>query len=280
MALTLNIKRDFQSKVEFVQRYQQRLANLELIPPRYVPSGPVLENVLTGDVVDVLKFPVPRHHELDVARYIGTACCVITKDPDSDWCNLGAYRCQVYDGQNIGCQIAPGKHGRQHRDAYFRQGQPMPVAIVVGQDPLLYLSASQQIPAGVSEYAYAGGIMGEPIEVVRGVYTGLPVPAAAEIVIEGEIMPGQVRDEGPYGEWMGYYNNQAMPHPYVQVKAIMYRHDPILCCAPQHKPMDETVPMKAVAGSAAVWESLRLAGIDGVKGVWRHEGGLGVRFMV
>ena len=98
--------------------------------------------VVEGDDVDVLKFPVPRHHELDKARFIGTADCVMTQDPDSGWFNLGAYRSQVYDGKTVGCQITEGKHGRIHRDKYFERGQPMKVVILCGQDPLLFMLSS------------------------------------------------------------------------------------------------------------------------------------------
>ena len=78
----------------------------------------------------MLRFPVPRHHEHDKARFIGTADCVVTKDPDSGWYNLGAYRSQVYDGRTVGCQITEGKHGRIHRDKYFARGEPMKVGII------------------------------------------------------------------------------------------------------------------------------------------------------
>lgn len=280
LALTLGIDRDFRSKVEFVERYQRKLSDIKPIPPRYVSDGPILENVLTGDAVDVLKFPVPRHHERDRARYIATASCVITKDPDRDWYNLGTYRSQVYDAKTVGCQITEGKHGRIHRDKYFERGESMKVAIVVGQHPLLYLLSASQVPEGVSEYDYAGGLTGEPVNVIKGVYTGFPVPANAEIVIEGDIMPGHVREEGPFGEWMGYYCSKPVGRPYVDVKAIMYRNNPILCCAPQHKPVDETVLLKAVTGSAAIWDALRKADIPEITGVWQHEGGMGVRFLV
>ena len=125
--------------------------------------------------VDVLKFPVPRHHEQDKARFIGTADCVVTQDPDEGWFNLGAYRGQVYDGKTVGCQITEGKHGRIHRDIYFERGQPMKVVILCGQDPLLFMLSSSPMPE-VSEYDIAGGLRGEPIDVVRGPYTGLPDP--------------------------------------------------------------------------------------------------------
>ncbi|WP_214658814.1 UbiD family decarboxylase [Candidatus Formimonas warabiya] len=281
VALTLNIPlEEAENKVKLVKAYQDKWTNIKPIPYHFVADGPILENVLTGGDIDCFKFPVPRHHQRDKARFIGTAACVITKDPDRDWYNLGTYRSQVYDAATIGCQITEGKHGRIHRDKYFERGETMKVAIVVGQDPLLYLLSASQVPEGVSEYDYAGAILGEPYPVIKGVYTGFPVPANAEIVIEGDITPGDLLDEGPFGEWMGYYCSAPVKRPCVRVKSIMHRNQPILCCAPQHKPVDETVLLKAVAGSAAIWDALRLAGIPDIKGVWQHEGGMGVRFLV
>lgn len=279
IALTLGLPLHT-GKVELVKSYLEKLKDFEPIPFQFVKDGPVLENVQMDDEVNVLKFPVPRHHELDGGRYIGTACVVITKDPDRDWYNLGTYRSQLYDERTIGLQITGGKHGRIHRDKYFAQGKPMKVAIVVGQDPLIYLLGASPIPDGMSEYDYAGGIKGEAIPVIRGKYTGFPIPASAEIVIEGETVPGEVKEEGPFGEWTGYYCSVAKPRPYVSVKSVVHRNDPILCCAPQHRPIDETVLLKCVTGSAAIWEAVNRADIPDVRGVWQHPAGLGVRFLV
>src|SRR3989304_9173197 len=151
VALTLGLPLEYERKVDIVKAYHERMQNLTLIKPKFVNKGPILSHVLEGDKVDVLKFPVPLHHELDKSRYIGTADLVITKDPDTDWYNLGAYRCQVYDERTIGCQITEGKHGRIHRDKYFERGQTMKVAGVCGQDPLLYMLSSSPLPRGVSE---------------------------------------------------------------------------------------------------------------------------------
>ena len=179
VALTLGLPLQNDRKVDIVQRFHKRMQDMKAIPPRFVKDGPVLQNVLEGDKIDVLKFPVPRHHEKDTARYIGTACCVITQDPDEGWYNLGAYRSQVYDRNTVGCQITEGKHGRIHRDKNFERGQPMKVAIVCGQDPLLFMLSGSPMP-DVSEYDLAGGLRGEPVDVVRGPYTGFPIPADAE----------------------------------------------------------------------------------------------------
>jgi UbiD family decarboxylase len=234
IALTLGLPLARERKVDIVKTYHERMRRLEPVAPRFVNDGPILENVLTGDRIDVLKFPVPRHHEQDNARYIGTADCVMTQDPDSGWFNLGAYRCQVYDGRTIGCQITEGKHGRIHRDTYFARGQAMKVVVLCGQDPLLFMLSSSPLPERMSEIEVAGGIRGAPIEVVRGPYTGFPIPADCEIAIEAEAVPGKVKPEGPFGEWMGYYSDDTVERPYLDVKTILHRNDPILTCAPQH----------------------------------------------
>src|SRR5712692_450907 len=173
--------------------------------PRFVKDGPVFENVLRGDDIDVLKFPSPKWHPLDGGRYLGTGVCDILKDPDSDWVNIGTYRVQVQDRKHVTVFISPGKHGRQFRDEYFKRKQPCPIAMVIGGEPLLFIASSLEIPYGVSEYDFAGAIRGEPYEVVRGPVTGLPIPANAEIVIEGFLYHDKKAPEGPFGEWTGYY---------------------------------------------------------------------------
>ena len=158
----------------------------------------------------------------------------MTQDPDAGWFNLGAYRSQVYDGKTVGCQITEGKHGRIHRDKYFERGQPMKVVILCGQDPLLFMLSSSPLPE-ISELDIAGGLRGEPIDVIRGPYTGFPIPADCEIAIEGETVPGQVRPEGPFGEWMGYYSDdtQAASLRQRQDHPLSQRSDPLLRAAAQ-----------------------------------------------
>ena len=153
----------------------------------------------------------------------------------------------------------------------------MKVVILCGQDPLLFMLSSSPLPE-VGEMDIAGGLRGEPIDVVRGPYTGFPIPADCEIAIEGETVPGQVKPEGPFGEWMGYYSDDTQARPYVNVKTILYRNDPILTCAPQHKPVDETGLLKGIAGAAQIWRALDACGVPEVLGVWNHEAGPATRF--
>ncbi len=260
-----------------VESLRNKLRSLERVPPKFVDSGPVCENRLAKDSVDLSLFPSPRFHELDGGRYIGTGHSVILKDPDTGWVNLGTYRCMLVDRDRMALHMVEGQHGRMICDKYFAKGQIMPVAIAIGVDPSLwFFSNDRSAPWGMSEYDYAGGIRGEAIEVFKGPHTGLPLPAHAEIVMEGECHPNDLVDEGPFGEWMGYYANMGLlpvPEPVIRVKNVYYRNDPILTCAHMSAPPSELTAWSCMTHAAMSWESLERFGIPGIRGVWCHEEG-------
>lgn len=276
IALTVSLPLEYGGMTEFVRAVHQKLKNLEPIPPVAVNTGPASQNVMEGDAVDLYRFPMPFHHELDRGRYFGTAHVVLTQHPDEGWYNLGTYRCMAHDRNTLGLHISTGKHGRIHRDIYFERGKPMKVVVAAGVDPALYLASSIEIPWGMSEYDFAGGLKGEPIQVMRGPFTGFPVPATAEIVAEGECYPGELKDEGPFGEWAGYYANRGLeqvPEPVIHVKRIMYRTDPILTCAQPSRPPHEYTFPRCIIRSGLVWNELEKAGVPDIKGVWCHAAG-------
>lgn len=275
LALTLGLSLDRPSRMACVRACRDKLNRLELRPPRLVQSGAVQENIERGGDIDLLRFPLPRHHEMDGGRYLGTAHCVITQDPDTGWVNLGTYRCMLFGKDSVGLHMSPGRHGRTMRDKYFDRSQPFKVAIAVGGDPALFLASTMAVPAGVSEYEFAGGLKGSPIEVLEGPYTKLPIPAHAEIVIEGECLPGQTQEEGPFGEWAGYYANcglQPVREPVVNVKTLLYRKNPILTCAQPARPPGYNFAF-CVFRSAMIWDEIEKAGVPDVRGVWCHEAG-------
>ena len=129
-------------------------------------------------------------------------------------------------------------------------------------------ACAEGIPYGVSEMSWAGGVRGEPIEVVRGKHTGLPIPAHAEIAIEGWMDPDELHHEGPYGEWMGYYASGEHQTPVIRVTAIYHRNDPILLGCPQGKPPHEDNRFLAYLKSALIENQLRQAGVPRITGVW------------
>jgi 4-hydroxy-3-polyprenylbenzoate decarboxylase len=280
LALILGLPLE-ESTLRQVDLFRQKLSELKPLPPRIVEDGVIFENRIAKEDVDLFKFPVPLIHEKDGGRFIGTACIAITRDPDEGWVNLGTYRAMAHDSKRIGLFTSSvSKHGRIHMEKYFRAGKPCPVVVCVGQDPLLVIGGGHPIEAGYSEYDYCGGLKGEPIDVVPGDLTGLPIPATAEIAIEGFIHAGDVQTEGPFGEWMGYYGAETTDTPVMRVEKIYHRNDPILCCArPGRPPSDESLA-KCFVRAAQIWNRVEKTGLPNVKGVWSIESGCGSLFNV
>lgn len=285
IAKTLGLPEERIDRLGVAESWYKKSKDLKPIPPKYVNTSPVMENKITGEKIDVLKFPVPRFHEFDGGRYIGTAHAVIQRDPDDGWVNLGTYRVMVVSRNLLSLHAVPGKHGNIITyEKYFNKGKVMPIAIAIGLDPVLWwLSCQRDTPWGVSEYDMAGGIKGEPMEVIAGPFTGLPIPAHSEIVIEGECYPGEFVDEGPFGEWHGYYANRGLksvPEPLIHIKAIYHRDNPILTCSQPAVPPHTFTLMLAVADSVAIRRRLEEYGIPGIRAVWSHYTGSGGLFNV
>ncbi|MDO8629852.1 MAG: UbiD family decarboxylase, partial [Phycisphaerales bacterium] len=267
IALALGLPLDLKG-LDLVRAWKEVLATTKPIAPVEVRSGPVKENVIVGNDVDVLKFPTPKWHEFDGGRYIGTGCMMIQKDPDSGWVNLGTYRSQVLDRNTVTFHSVPGHHGAIIAKKYWDRGLACPIAIACGQGLQLYLSSVAAIPVGISEYDFAGGLRNSPIEVVRGETVDLPIPAEAEIVLEGEMQPPQVETgiEGPFGEWEGYYTGGRTPHPIVKVKAILHRNDPIQLGVPMLVGTHDDNLTTGLDLSAQLWAEFdrQIPGVNGV----------------
>jgi UbiD family decarboxylase len=265
LALDLNSGSD---RVGLVDGFRKKIKEFKPIPPVEVKTGPVKENVLLGKDVDLFKFPTPKWHAGDGGRFIGTGDLVITRDPDTGLINLGTYRVQIHDKTTGGMAAFPFRHGRLHMEKYWAKGLNAPVAVACGQDPVLFIMSTFAVPTGISEYDFSGWLRNKPIEVTKGEVTGLPIPATAEIVIEGEVPPPEVetRLEGPFGEYIGYYSKKALPVPVLRVKSILHRDDPILLGVPPVKsPLSQ---FAADHNSAIIWNELEKVGVPGVKGVW------------
>ncbi len=276
IALALGLPLDARG-IALVRAIRARLKGVKLVPPVEVATGPVMENVHTGDDVNILEFPVPRWYELDGGRSIVTGGMVVLRDPDEGWVNLGCYRVQVFDGSTATVHIVDGHHGALIRRKYWERGLTVPAAIVCGQDPLLwYSSTTSAVPWKVSEYDYAGGLRNQPVEVVSGVATGLPIPATAEIVLEGEIgLPGgEARLEGPMGEWAGYVAGDSRPEPVFKAKTVLHRNDPIIFGAPVNVGPFDLYNGSFLISAAALWDRLD-AQLPGIQGVWISAEGRG-----
>jgi len=261
-------------KVPFVKAWKDKLGKVGYIPVTEVKDGPVLENVITKDI-DILKFPVPKWHELDPGRYFGTGAITITRDPDSGYVDCGIFRIAVHDGSTLGIYISTARHLKVIAEKYWSKGKNCPVAVCTGTDPSLFLSAAfPGVPFGVSELSFAGWLRGESVKVINGSLTGLPIPATAEIALEGEIPPPDVESmmEGPFGEATGYYASVPSKRPVIHIRRIMHRENPILHGAPPMKPFPGMYHFGVNWRAAAIWNELERADINGVQGVWQHTG--------
>ncbi|MBI4491384.1 MAG: UbiD family decarboxylase [Chloroflexi bacterium] len=254
--------------MEWVRAWRAKRQTLRPVAPRMVATGPALANQQPEGAVDVTRFPVPTWHERDAGPYIGTGDVVVTRHPTQDWVNAGIYRASVLGPDLLTIWIGFNKQGHFIAEEYWKRGQVCPVAVVLGCDPLTWLAAGSPVPFGQSEYDYAGALHGAPLRVVTAPLTGLPVPAEAEIVLEGEIPPPHEQSamEGPFGEWPGYYAHQGK-EAVVRVKRVSYRDDPILHGAPPLKPtIGVNVGLPRFA--AELWDHLERSGISDVAGVW------------
>jgi 4-hydroxy-3-polyprenylbenzoate decarboxylase len=264
------------SKLELIRLAARRIQEAKARPlaPKEVSKGPVMENVLKGEKVDLFRFPSAHGHVKDGGRYLGTGDLVIVKDPETGYINMGTYRMQVHERDLLGLWISPGKHGRQICQRYWDKGESCPIVATFGEEPLAFVASTAFIPWGKSELDLLGGLRGKAVEVIRGSLTGLPIPAHAEIAIEGEVPPPSVaaRDEGPFGEWPGYYSGGTIgtgePQPVIRVKAIYHRDDPIIIDESPLWPGAQEFGLPISAG--VMWDQLEAAGIQDVVGVWEH----------
>ncbi len=242
-------------------------------PPVVVESGPICDEILEGDEIDMRRFPAPLWHEGDGGRYIGTGGTVITRDPSTDIPNCGTYRVAVHDARRLGVFIEPINHGGIHLQMWHERGEPCPVVCSFGHGPLVYLASSMPMPYGVNELAYAGAIAGRSIEVIEGPVTKLPIPATSELAIEGFIYPGEEELEGPFGEFTGYFAGGREHRPVIRVERVYVRDNPIVFGSlPSKPPFDHSYWRSAVESSMLV-DRLRSSGIPGVTAAWKHEAG-------
>jgi 2,5-furandicarboxylate decarboxylase 1 len=195
-------------------------------PLRQVSDGPVLEVLEEGDELDVRRLPLLTHFADDLGPYL-TSGVFVAADPDTGIGNLSYHRAIAISAT----ELATSLHSRgdlwRYLAAARRRGEPLPVAIVIGAHPLFLLAASARVGVDVDEREIAGGLFGEPLEVVRTPGRAIAVPATAEIVLEGVIEPDRSAPEGPFGEFSGYSSDRST-NDVVRVERVLRRRDPIL----------------------------------------------------
>jgi len=250
------------------------MAKRQTLAPRKpvaIANPPFMENSRCGSDVDLTRIPAPVWHKQDGGAYIGSGSLVVVRDPESGWINASIYRVQVHGPDRVTIQFDHGgRHGAIIARKYWESGKPCPIAVVNGEDPTLFVAGFEYLPAGISEYDFAGAIKDAPIEIFPGPITCLPIPAYAEIILEGHLLPVSEISlpEGPFGEFTGYFAADRRPCPVMEVAAIHHRDDPILLGSPPMKPprFHFGLPLRA----AGIWSNLEAAGVTDIVGVWQH----------
>jgi phenylphosphate carboxylase beta subunit len=254
-----------------LSREWMKLTTKELIKPRLITNPTVMENIIEGQDINVNKFPAPFFYPMDGGRYIGTSAFLVTKDPETGWTNLGTYRMQILDDKHVGVQIIKGKHGDMMMKKYQTMGKKMPAAAVIGCDPILFLVSSTMVSAQTDEYDVASALRGEPVEIFESDCTGLKLPANAEIILEGEIDPENLREEGPFGEYTGYYSGSKgkdWPKPCLEIKRIIHRNNPIFWSTTVGKPINDIHMIQSLNRTATLWTDLETMRVPGIQSVY------------
>ncbi len=255
--------------LDALKAWMEKRQTLKPRPPVTVSEAAFLANATTD--VDLARFPAPIWHRHDGGPFIGSGSIVIMRDLEGGWINASIYRVQVHGRDKVTVQFDhAGRHGAIIARKYWDQGRFCPLAIVHGEDPALFIAGFEYLPAGQSEYEFAGAVKDAPIEVFPGPESGLPIPAQAEIVFEGRLLPmnDAALPEGPFGEFTGYYASDARPAPVMEVTATYHRDDPILLGSPPMKPprFHFGLPFRA----ATIWQNLEAAGVTDIVGAWQH----------
>ena len=273
MALALGFPKDV-GNGEIVSYVMQK--NRERVAPTVVRTGPVKDVVVRGGEIDQAEFPVPRWHFKEGGRYIHTFSGIVTRDPDTRVMNVGIYRGMISQRDTTPFLLLKGgQHWGNHFLKFSERGEPMPVACVIGWDPIMRFLAGSPIPAGVCEWDVMGAYRGEPAELVKCETVDLEVPATAEIVIEGHIVddPATWELEGPFGEFTGYVSDLPTKRPTMRITCITHRRDPIFRgCLEGTLPgsYSENSVMSSVQRAGIAWNILNTAGIPGIRDVYVH----------
>lgn len=225
------------------------------LPPKVVEQAPCQEVVCLGVEASLSDLPIPVWTPgKDAGPYVTTI--TVTRRADNAQQNMAVYRTMVRDAHSVVLNINPGRDGYICAHTHLDQGKPAPVAWVFGTEPVIHFATVANLPTGVDEITVAGGLKGAPIELVRAKTSEILVPANAEIIIEGEILPDEMADEGPFGEFAGYMC-AVTPKPLVRITAITHRKEALYYGLASQMPPSESTVIQSLSNAPLVLHLLR-----------------------
>jgi UbiD family decarboxylase len=225
------------------------------VPPRVVAAGLSQEFVRLGREASLDELPVVTWTPgKDKAPYITTI--VVTRDHDGGARNLGVYRTMIRDAHSVVINLAPGRQGARNVKTWTDRGKKAPIAWVIATEPAVHLATIANLPYGKDEMEFAGGLKGAPVDLVRCKTHDLLVPANAEFIIEGEVAPGELEDEGPFGEFAGYMG-AVEKRAVARITAITHRRDPIYYGYTSQMPPSESTTMQSLINAGVILHTVR-----------------------
>ena len=211
---------------ERIFKYMNAIANPQ--PAKLVSNGPIKENIITRNIDIQRMLPVPTSHEKDASSLITAGMLIVERSLETGYTHMAVRRFQVHKGNIINALISGHSPALREQFAEFeKMNKPLECAVVLGYDAT-FLLASQigSRKYGLNKYEVDSALRGEPLELVKCHSVDLEVPAYAEMVLEGVLVPNRREVEGPFGELMNYYGDVA-PNPVMEVRTIMHRNNPI-----------------------------------------------------
>jgi 2,5-furandicarboxylate decarboxylase 1 len=247
-ALGLNLTED-----EFLDAIRRKVA--KPIDPVVVvdETAPCQEIVKIGDEASLYDIPVATISERDGGPFIPGGMSIM-KDPETGIRNISIHRQQIFDAHHTGFLMLP-RQARTIHDKYKERGENMPVAVVIGAHPAIFFGSAFTTSFGVDELSISGGLLGDPVRLVKCKTIDVEVPADAELILEGEILLGEMRDEGPFGEVPGTYAEADQTEVF-RVKAITHRRDPIYYALHCGMPTTDTQATSGIGIEVATWDHL------------------------
>ncbi len=200
-------------------------------------NAPCKEIVLTGDEVDLNHFPLVKLWPHDGGKYF-TLPLVITRDPENGALNVGIYRMMMLDSKRMAMHWLPQKHGFMHFAKAEKAGRELPVAVVIGADPAFTVGGALALVGGLDEFIVSGLLKGSPVRYTTAEDSDLWIPAGAEMVFEGVVKPGERVEEGPFGEFHGYYS-PVKETPVFHIQKITMRKNPVFHISTTGRPITE-----------------------------------------
>ncbi|WP_419659406.1 PpcA2: phenylphosphate carboxylase, alpha subunit [Desulfosarcina variabilis str. Montpellier] len=242
---------------EYVRRTKETPIDPVMVDAK---DAPCKQNILVGDDANLFHLPGPMVHEGDGGRYLATWHFVVAKDPDTREINWGMYRIMVFDEKTMVGPVLPfSDMGKMFHGKHVPRNEPMPFAVVLAADPLSSIASCA--PSPIPEDQLAGMLRGEPVELVKCETCDLEVPAHAEIIIEGEIIPNVSILEAPFGEYTGYRTSPRDGRTVYRIKAITHRNNPIIMVSNPGIPTDENQLLRSFSLGLEMRKLLESQGI-------------------